>query len=120
MQLKARTGQPEEQSVRAKDGAADLHGCVLSLRSGWPVLALAPNSQRQLTHSDNQPAATINPQRQLTHSDNQPTATINPQRQLTHSDNQPAATINPAPSILLIHQKEEILSNKKRINESVR
>ncbi|MGK3113285.1 hypothetical protein [Candidatus Pantoea formicae] len=53
LQLKDRTGQPEEQSVRAKDGAADLHGCVLSLRSGWPVLALAPNSQRQLTHSDN-------------------------------------------------------------------
>jgi len=100
MRLKARAGQPEEQSVRAKDGAADLHGCVLSLRSGWPVLALAPNPQRQSTRSDNQPAATINPQRQSTHSDNQPSSQL--------------------PQYSLSHQKEENLSNKKRINKSVR
>jgi hypothetical protein len=28
IQLKARTGQPEEQSVWAMDGPADLQGCV--------------------------------------------------------------------------------------------
>ncbi len=31
---------PEEQSVRARDGAADPHGCENSLRSGIPFLTL--------------------------------------------------------------------------------
>lgn len=34
---------PEEQSVRARDGAADPHGCGNSLRSGIPFLTLHPN-----------------------------------------------------------------------------
>jgi len=33
---------------------------------------------------------------------------------------QPTATINPTHSSTLIHKKEEILSNKKRINKSMR
>jgi hypothetical protein len=28
------------------DGAADLHGCVIPLRSGGPLMGMAPNSQR--------------------------------------------------------------------------
>jgi hypothetical protein len=42
-----RKGQPEEQSVRAIDGEADLHGCRVSLRSGWPFLAFAPIQKPQ-------------------------------------------------------------------------
>ncbi|QPG28960.1 hypothetical protein IV493_09170 [Pantoea sp. SM3640] len=34
---------PEEQSVRARDGAADPHGCGNPLRSGIPLLTLHPN-----------------------------------------------------------------------------
>ncbi len=34
---------PEEQSVRARDGAADPHGYGNSLRSGIPFLTLHPN-----------------------------------------------------------------------------
>ncbi|VXC70032.1 hypothetical protein PANT111_90253 [Pantoea brenneri] len=33
---------PEEQSVRARDGAADPQGCGNPLRSGMPFLALHP------------------------------------------------------------------------------
>jgi len=38
-----RNGMPEEQSVHARDGAADPHGCGNSLRSGIPFLTLHPN-----------------------------------------------------------------------------
>ncbi|EFM19271.1 hypothetical protein PanABDRAFT_2866 [Pantoea sp. aB] len=34
---------PEEQSVRARDGAADPHGCGNPLRSGLPFLTLHLN-----------------------------------------------------------------------------
>jgi hypothetical protein len=33
-----RKGMPEEQSVRAREGAADPHGCGNPLRSGIPFL----------------------------------------------------------------------------------
>ncbi|MGC0964483.1 hypothetical protein WKH17_19395, partial [Pantoea agglomerans] len=35
-----RNGMPEEQSVRARDGVADPHGCGNPLRSGIPFLTL--------------------------------------------------------------------------------
>ncbi|MBK0096530.1 hypothetical protein IBT49_11130 [Erwinia sp. S63] len=44
--LRPSKGPLEEQSVRAMDGAADLHGCVIPLRSGGPLMGMAPNSQR--------------------------------------------------------------------------
>ncbi|MXP61618.1 hypothetical protein FD744_24840 [Pantoea sp. Taur] len=69
------------------DGPADLQGCVLSLRSGWPVLALAPNQQRLSTQLPT-------PNSQL--------PTLNSQL--------------PTPKIPHTPQKEENLSNKKRIS----
>ena len=61
--LRPSKGPLEEQSVRAMDGAADLHGCVVPLRSGWPFLAFAPNSQlfplnKRLSHPSH--TSTIN------------------------------------------------------------
>ncbi|CAH6227665.1 hypothetical protein DAPPPG734_06360 [Pantoea agglomerans] len=46
---------PEEQSVNARDGVADPHGCGNPLRSGIAGLATAPDSQPPATHFPDPP-----------------------------------------------------------------
>ncbi len=55
-----RPAMPEEQSVHARDGVADPHGCGNPLRSGIVGLSAAPNSQPPAT--SHQPPATSNQQ----------------------------------------------------------
>jgi hypothetical protein len=51
-----RPAMPEEQSVHARDGVADPHGCGNPLRSGIADLSAAPDSQPPAT--SHQPPAT--------------------------------------------------------------
>ena len=55
-----RPAVPEEQSVHARDGVADPHGCGNPLRSGIVGLSAAPNSQPPAT-SLQQPASSLQP-----------------------------------------------------------
>ncbi|MGC1064314.1 hypothetical protein WKH44_23850, partial [Pantoea agglomerans] len=64
---------PEEQSVHARDGVADPHGCGNPLRSGTAGLATAPDSQPPaISH---QPSATSHQPSATSH---QPPATSHP------------------------------------------
>ena len=50
-----RPAMPEEQSVHARDGVADPHGCGNPLRSGIAGLSTAPDSQPPATHFPDPP-----------------------------------------------------------------